>query len=50
MEFFIISGREFQIAGEAFLKAGFDMLFVVGCCLRSGVVEEGSILVLGFVR
>ena len=35
MELSIVGGREFQVAGEAFLKDRFDMLFVVGCCLRS---------------
>ena len=30
------------------LKARFDILFVLDCCLRGGVVEEGSILVCGF--
>ena len=31
------------MVGGASLKAGFDMLFVVDCCLRSGGVEERSI-------
>ena len=45
MEFFIVGGRKFQIAEDAFLRAGYDMLFVVDCCLRSGAVEKQSILV-----
>ena len=43
VDFPIVGGREFQIARKEFLKAHFDMLFVVVCCLRSGAVEKQSI-------
>ena len=49
MEFYIFGGREFQIAGKASLKAHFDMLFVVDCCLRRGKIEKQNILYLAFV-
>ena len=49
MEFFIVDGRKFQVVGEAFLKACFDMLFVVDRCLRSGAVEKRSIWYVAFV-
>ena len=41
-------GRKFQTGRYAFPKAHIDILFVVCCCLRSGAVEEGSILVFDF--
>ena len=35
MELLIVGGKEFQTAGDAFLIARLDTLFVVDCCLRS---------------
>ena len=43
----IVEGSGFQIARGASLRAHFDMLSVVDCCLKSGAVEQ-SILVCGF--
>ena len=48
MEFNSVVGREFQAEVDAFLKTRFNMFFVVCCCLRSGAVEERSILVYEF--
>ena len=48
MKFLIVGGKEFQIVGDASLKARVDMLFVADCCLRSGAVYEQCILVFGF--
>ena len=44
----MVGGKEFQIVGDAFLKARVDMLFVTDCCLRRETVEEQSILVFDF--
>ena len=48
MGFFTSGGREFQVAGDAFLKARSEMLFGVDCCFRSRAVEKRNIFVFGY--
>ena len=37
LNFFLIFGdMKFQIVADAFLKARYDILFVVDCCLKAG--------------
>ena len=49
MEFLVVGGRELEITGNAFIKAFFDMLFVMKSCLKKGAVGKGSISAFGLM-